>query len=218
MRLWVAFFALSLFSGVAFAEEPSFDCGRATTSREHAVCGSAVLSALDRELAAAFSTRKSHLPEPDRQRLVVEQRGWLKQAQDRCGSDEGSPQEPCFAALYKTRIAELNGPISVAGVTVVTDEKQSKWYVDELQKSLASQSPQSRITSCDVVVRTNEDTGHDDIYGGSCMVSVDGKKEMRLVMCDDYMVNKFTTTNKYFYGASLDVIGTFLRTNCPAGG
>lgn len=91
------------------AQQPSFDCSRASTVVEGAICGSRALSALDRELAAAYTARRSGLGRAGRDRLLAEQRRWLA-ARDRCGADSG-----CLSNAMGARIAALSaGPSPTA--------------------------------------------------------------------------------------------------------
>ncbi len=74
-------------SGTAAASSgPSFDCRKATTSTELAICGSDDLAELDRAVArnyaAALDVRDAH----GRARLQAGQRDWMTE-RDRCGAD-----------------------------------------------------------------------------------------------------------------------------------
>ena len=110
-------------------------------------------------------------------------------------------------------------PRSAAGVTIVADVADVERLKHALERSLADVMPHSKILSCDIVVRSNEEAGQDEIYGASCLVSTGEPKPLRLLMCDDMMVGKFTLTSQYFWGTPpLDTIGAFVRSNCPAGG
>jgi hypothetical protein len=110
-------------------------------------------------------------------------------------------------------------PQSSGGVTVVVESQTVKRFTRALQGSLRRLIPRGKIVSCEIVVRSDEPSGQDEIYGGSCFVSTGRPKPIRLLMCDDTMVGKFTLTTQYFWGTPpLDVIGSFVRANCPAGG
>ncbi len=85
----------------AAAQGPSFDCARASTAVEGAICNSSTLAALDRQLADAYSARRAGLGSSGRDRLLAEQRSWLG-ARDRCGADAN-----CLAGAMRRRIAAL---------------------------------------------------------------------------------------------------------------
>ncbi len=65
---------------------PSFDCRRASTAVEHAICNDPQLAALDGELDAAYQEARSVLDEDGRRALRDEQRAWLK-VRDACERD-----------------------------------------------------------------------------------------------------------------------------------
>lgn len=84
------------------AEAQDFDCAKARTASEQAICGSNVLRALDEQLGVTYGyARRFAKSEADERRLIASQRGWLKQ-RDRCGADTA-----CLEASYRARIAEL---------------------------------------------------------------------------------------------------------------
>jgi uncharacterized protein len=73
------YFALIAFAAAMMTSlhAASFDCFKAKTSLERAICEDAELSALDEEMAAAYNAaidRQAGYPE----RLIAEQVGWLK--------------------------------------------------------------------------------------------------------------------------------------------
>ncbi len=85
--------------GHAMAQEsqPSFDCARASTAVEKAICDSMDLAMLDRALARLYrAARKS-----GGKAVVTSQRAWLK-ARARCKENE-----TCLFDSYKTRLAAL---------------------------------------------------------------------------------------------------------------
>lgn len=80
---------------------PSFDCATDTGPNERAICGSARLARLDRDLDTLYRELRARL-RPERQSaLRDEQRVWIRQ-RTACGADE-----PCLAAAYESRIAQL---------------------------------------------------------------------------------------------------------------
>lgn len=120
---------------------------------------------------------------------------------------------PAFAAFAESM------PHSGVGVTVVKNDKDHDRFRHELERSLRNIFPDAKILYCDVVVRSDEPSGEDEIYGASCLTSTGAPKAVRLLMCDDTMVGKFTMTSAYFWGAPpIEAIGAFVRNNCPAGG
>ncbi|WP_367718305.1 peptidoglycan-binding protein [Nitratireductor sp. GISD-1A_MAKvit] len=71
---------------VANEHRPSFDCAKASSRVEHAICGNADLAELDRAVARHYAAALEGLDAGGRARLQAEQRAWMAQ-RDRCGSD-----------------------------------------------------------------------------------------------------------------------------------
>ena len=103
----IALVAFVTLNHGATALEPSFDCAKAQSGAEDAVCSSDALAALDIELARLF-TAASTGPNMDPDALATlrtMQRGWIK-GRDACWtSDMGVPL--CTANEYAFRISEL---------------------------------------------------------------------------------------------------------------
>lgn len=90
---------------------PSFDCARAGTPAEHAICNSPTLAERDRRLADSYSRALAQSPNPDQ--LKQQQRAWI-QSRSACG---GKPS--CLAVVMDQRIAQLGGPAGNAVPLVV---------------------------------------------------------------------------------------------------
>jgi uncharacterized protein len=86
---------------VAFGDSyaASFDCIKAGTASEKIICSNPVLSKLDEQMFAAYSSAKSSATNPDL--LKNEQISWIKEVRG-CGNDED-----CVASLYNKRINQL---------------------------------------------------------------------------------------------------------------
>jgi len=80
---------------------PSFDCRRARTSGERAVCSSASLAALDRTMAAQYRSAAAN-GGPQERRLLVQTRNRFLGYRDRCGNDA------CIANAYRGRMREID--------------------------------------------------------------------------------------------------------------
>ncbi|MDR8729698.1 lysozyme inhibitor LprI family protein [Burkholderia pseudomultivorans] len=93
-----------------------FDCAKAASPTEKAICADAALSRLDGELATAW---KAALAKGgDTGALKASQLKWLKQ-RDRCGADRD-----CLGDRYRERLASLNG------APLAADRWQQTWYRD----------------------------------------------------------------------------------------
>ena len=91
---------LMLLAGPAFAGEASFDCGKAATAPEKAICDDANpgLGSRDIALAKLFADLKE-LGEHDA--ILAGQSAWLK-TRDACGADAA-----CLQRAYDARLLEL---------------------------------------------------------------------------------------------------------------
>lgn len=83
------------------AARPSFDCRRARTSGERAVCDSPSLAALDRSMAAQYRGAAAN-GGPDERRLLALTRDRFLTYRDRCKNDS------CIANTYRGRMREID--------------------------------------------------------------------------------------------------------------
>ncbi|MDQ3078690.1 MAG: hypothetical protein M3R03_01660 [Pseudomonadota bacterium] len=83
------------------SSRPSFECRRARTSGERAVCASDSLAALDRTMAAQYRSAEAN-GGPAERRLLVQTRGRFLGYRDRCGTDA------CIANAYRGRMREID--------------------------------------------------------------------------------------------------------------
>ena len=113
MRKLAAFlcltFAVLLFGAWSVAAEenigPSFDCDKASTPTEYAICASDDLSALDRKLSAAYKAVKGGLEKGSKAAMTLgpEQRQWNKERSSTCGGDVA-----CLSRMYRERILAVD--------------------------------------------------------------------------------------------------------------
>lgn len=92
--------AVAVLLGTGSAAAASFDCGKAATMVEHAICANARLSRLDEQLADAY--RKS-LSGRQADSIRQAQRDWVR-ARDACTVDT------CLEREYTQRLAALQAP------------------------------------------------------------------------------------------------------------
>lgn len=83
------------------AQGASFDCGKAITDVEKRVCDNPIISKLDEELGKLYQDAMNKANEEEKQRLMTEQKHWLKHTRNRCRD------EPCLRVAYWSRQAEL---------------------------------------------------------------------------------------------------------------
>jgi len=87
------------------APAASFDCTKAATVIEHAICADAALARLDRQTAEAYQVAIKNAYEPAAQEKVrQEQRAWLARRNAACN---GSAPGACLTKFYTDRLAVL---------------------------------------------------------------------------------------------------------------
>ena len=80
----------------------SFDCSKATTKTEKAICDDSTLSKLDEDMAAAYSKA---LKTSDPDAVKKGQRKWLKEILAPCIEDKA-----CIKKAYENRLRQLESP------------------------------------------------------------------------------------------------------------
>jgi uncharacterized protein len=83
----------------------SFDCAKAQSAVEQAVCGDAALGIMDNKLAAAFKDALAAIAVPaERQGLLASERYWLSHRDHQCSTPI---TKGCVDGLYRARIEVL---------------------------------------------------------------------------------------------------------------
>ena len=82
---------------------PSFDCAKAGTATEKAICSDVTLARLDRKVAAAYQWKLRYADEAEAKAVRADQRAWLE-FRDTCGSSM-----LCLTASYDDRLKVLSG-------------------------------------------------------------------------------------------------------------
>jgi uncharacterized protein len=112
IKVVLALFALVMIASPAAAA--SFDCAKAQSPFERAICSSPDVSAQDEILAKAYQTALGGLSADAAGEIKSAQRAWLSYAEHSC-SDDAQPisgdytddQKQCLAATYRDRIRDL---------------------------------------------------------------------------------------------------------------
>src|SRR5712691_10084857 len=110
---------LSLAPAGSPARAQSFDCARARTAVETAICADASLKAQDAQLAQAYAQllAATQAREPERAAQIRdEQRRWVQERDRSCAAQGEAPARiaACLAGLYHTRSAGLAAAVSAA--------------------------------------------------------------------------------------------------------
>lgn len=104
-KLFVHFLFAAVASQPVLAK-PSFDCRLASTSVEHAICGSEELSKLDKEMADLYFRIKSQKSGRDFETFTIGGRAWSAHRNNFCSRSSGV-SVTCLSQLYRERIASL---------------------------------------------------------------------------------------------------------------
>jgi uncharacterized protein YecT (DUF1311 family) len=110
----IAFIAAALLLLVPVSQAASFDCAKAGTSFEKAICADEELSKQDEVLAQAYATALGGLSTNAANEVKAGQKAWLNFAQRVC-SPEAKPitgiydeeQTQCLSSTFRTRISVL---------------------------------------------------------------------------------------------------------------
>lgn len=94
----LSLFALSV--SATMSQAAGFDCQKAKTFVEKAICQDQTLSVLDEELGTVFKTALNNSNNP--KTLKKQQLNWLKTKRDVCQTN------PCLEKVYQARIDELS--------------------------------------------------------------------------------------------------------------
>lgn len=94
-------FSILVSYPLACGAQPSFDCSKAGTDTEKAICESSTLSKLDLRLSRAFSDARSRASQAADGRILRDQKSWLNERDD-CGSND-----VCIGNEMRYRIGQL---------------------------------------------------------------------------------------------------------------
>jgi uncharacterized protein YecT (DUF1311 family) len=91
----LSFALLLIFSG---GRAGAFDCTKAQSPVEMAICGDAKLKTADDALAAAYLSLRDSLNVQGRKALAVSQSKWVRSREESCGSREGAELTNCVSS------------------------------------------------------------------------------------------------------------------------
>ncbi|MCA0304061.1 MAG: DUF3298 domain-containing protein [Proteobacteria bacterium] len=93
------------------AKGPSFDCAKAQSVIDKAICKDAELSKADRELVAAYTALLDRLKGAERETVVKSQGRWVASRNRVCASREFDAVTECLKGRYAQRTATLQSMI-----------------------------------------------------------------------------------------------------------
>lgn len=100
------------------AQGASFDCAKAASWIELAICEDPALGRLDERMAAAYRDAReaARSDPPALERLASEQRAWLAER-------DGCRLTPCIERVYERRLGQLSGPIGTHPAEPLGEQK-----------------------------------------------------------------------------------------------
>jgi uncharacterized protein len=113
-RTWRVFLAMSVCHVPFTAAAASFDCAKARTPHEHAICQHPALSELDARLGMLYQSRLALLSKPGVEALQRSQQQWLRFIRTVCplASPSGKPDVDaavaCLSGEYEQRLRQLD--------------------------------------------------------------------------------------------------------------
>ena len=126
-----------LLAATAFASPAwAFDCGKATTTVEKAICADDKLKAADDAMSKAYAEVRNLLNDKEKKSLALSQKHWLKAREDQCGAEEGAAINSCILDETDKRRRLLAaepetgpGPKSVM-VPVFIQQEGDRWHTE----------------------------------------------------------------------------------------
>ena len=114
----------------------AFDCSKAATDVEKAICSDPQLKRLDDQMADAYASVKAASSTAERKMLVRSQKRWIAEREYCSGDETGMPA--CIAAKMKDRLSLLLGtpesgpgaPGKLVPVFLVQDGDATRWDID----------------------------------------------------------------------------------------
>lgn len=204
----------------AWADGPSFDCAKAGTPVEKAICASGDLSALDRQIADEY---KAAVSAGDT--TITEQRAWLAQRDKICAPENTAD---CLRQVLLDRHASLSNPdkyeanadgsgaINGFNVDVIADEtEREKRIVEFNDPSNPHHNRDSVVMSCEGEV-LEVFAGRNVSYGAVCTIDRGGAKT-KAIVCNDEMVGHYHTQDVADRKIGRKEIAGFIARNCISG-
>jgi uncharacterized protein YecT (DUF1311 family) len=104
MRIWFSLVALMLVAGPAQA----FDCAKAATAVEKAICGEDALKLLDERMSQAYGVVRKLSTEAERPMLARSQKAWIRERESNCPTSEAGIFA-CVTDMTRERLTLFEG-------------------------------------------------------------------------------------------------------------
>ncbi|TNF36915.1 MAG: DUF1311 domain-containing protein, partial [Gammaproteobacteria bacterium] len=114
---WALWLSTMLLASLADAATPGFDCAKAGTAIEDAICYSETLAAEDRELNRQYQAAQRAAGRAAYE-VIQQQSIWLQRRDATCNTQKGAQLDDCLLGLYRQRNAELTSLLETSGYAV----------------------------------------------------------------------------------------------------
>jgi uncharacterized protein len=141
--------AVLLAAPSAFAQAgPSFDCAKASSVIERAICKDPELAKADREMAAAYTSLSDRLRGPAKEHLAKDQVRWIVDRNQGCGRDKDGIED-CLKRRYATRLDNLKAAAEGIYPFVGTQSIYKTGTVGKVSYAIDIRYPQFEGTTAD---------------------------------------------------------------------
>jgi len=124
----IVIFILFLLVTLQSSYGASFDCKKASTMIEKAICNDPVLSNMDELLATAY--KKALKNDSDKNKVRRSQRSWIKSQRNQCKNI------PCLKKVYTSRISELDDTVDYTAARFFIDiDREYIATIDEISEN-----------------------------------------------------------------------------------
>jgi uncharacterized protein len=157
------------------ANAASFDCAKAKSQMEKAICADTALGELDEKLGAVYSSVRSNLSESAKNKVRAHQVLWLKGVTSSCSSEsknkDSSKYVSCLTNLYKSRISFLEGYLKPIAGTYKYPALGAKSNIS--WDFFDGNSPASALTNglIDKIVKLNDIQAEDELTINISLIS-----------------------------------------------
>ncbi|MFJ3059034.1 lysozyme inhibitor LprI family protein [Herbaspirillum sp. NPDC087042] len=129
---------ISLIVSSALVHAASFDCAKASTKIEKAICGDEQLSKLDSDLMTAYKVAQTSATDPNK--LKSEQKAWLQASRNKCEDAR------CIKTAYEDRInalksVEVTAPVAQPAPEAAVVKNESPPDVKQEEKPAEAVAP-----------------------------------------------------------------------------
>lgn len=134
MRIWLSIAVFCLFTSPA----PAFDCAKATTPVEKAICADESLKQADDGLEKSYAEVRALSSKAERKMLALAQKKWIAAREAACAKP-GNGQSGCIRSMIEERLKLFSGqalsgpgvPGRIIPVFIVQEGSETQFEIDQ---------------------------------------------------------------------------------------